>query len=207
MPKRPGETSYKETAFGVIPRSALIRLEVEGIARAWTYVLKMTKPGTRITPEHLQHLHRIGFGWIFPDTAGRFRRVEVEVSAHQPPAFYRVPQQMVDFCEDLKERLKHLSSIDEPSFLDSLVDLLSWTHHRFLWIHPFLDYNGRIARLLTNVILLKLGLPPIELNVETTQGRLKYIRALQAGDVGDMKPLQKLIRRAIDEAVAELQNI
>ncbi len=114
---------------------------------------------------------------------------------------------MVDFCEDLKERLKHLSSIDEPSFLDSLVDLLSWTHHRFLWIHPFLDYNGRIARLLTNVILLKLGLPPIELNVETTQGRLKYIRALQAGDVGDMKPLQKLIRRAIDEAVAELQNI
>ena len=31
MAKRPGETSYKETAFGIIPRSKLIPLEIEGI--------------------------------------------------------------------------------------------------------------------------------------------------------------------------------
>jgi hypothetical protein len=40
MGKRIGETSYKETAFGIIPRSQLIPLEIEGIKRAWDFVAK-----------------------------------------------------------------------------------------------------------------------------------------------------------------------
>lgn len=40
MLKRKGETSYKETAFGIIPRSKLIPLEIEGIKRAWDFILK-----------------------------------------------------------------------------------------------------------------------------------------------------------------------
>ena len=41
MSKRLGETSYKETAFGIIPRSKLIPLEIEGIKKAWEFVLKI----------------------------------------------------------------------------------------------------------------------------------------------------------------------
>ena len=39
-PKRRGETNYKQTAFGIIPRSKLIPLEIEGIKRAWDFVLQ-----------------------------------------------------------------------------------------------------------------------------------------------------------------------
>jgi hypothetical protein len=49
MSRRKGETTYKETAFGIIPRSKLIRLEIEGIDRAWNFVLKRTQSDTRIT--------------------------------------------------------------------------------------------------------------------------------------------------------------
>lgn len=40
MNKRKDETSYKQTAFGIIPRSKLILLEIEGIKRAWDFILK-----------------------------------------------------------------------------------------------------------------------------------------------------------------------
>jgi len=78
--------------------------------------------------------------------------------------------------------------------------LLAWAHHRFLWIHPFQDYNGRIGRLLINIILLDLALPAIELKVETTTNRKRYIKALQAADQGDLKLLEKLIEQALQEA-------
>lgn len=204
--RRPGETSYKQTAFGIIPRSQLIPLEIEGIGRAWNFVLKTIRPRTRITPVLLKRIHKIGFGWIFPDIGGRFRRMDVEVSAHRPPAFYKVPVLMEDLCRDLAERLKHLAKITHNDFISELVDLLAWMHHRFLWIHPFQDYNGRLARLLTNMILLKLDLPPVELKVETKQGRMRYIQALQEADQGHLAKLEKMMKQAIEEAADTLSK-
>ena len=114
------------------------------------------------------------------------------------------PQMMKDFCDDLKIRLKNLPTLDDTNFLEALVDLLAWAHHRFLWIHPFVDYNGRIGRLLINIILLKLNLPPIELKVETRAGRIKYVKALQKADIGHYLELKRLINSALEEAAKEL---
>jgi Fic family protein len=51
-----------------------------------------------------------------------------------------------------------------------------------VWIHPFKDYNGRVARLLTNLIALNFGLPALEIKAETGADRQKYIEAMQAAD-------------------------
>lgn len=203
--RREGETSYKETAFGIIPRSQLIPLEIEGIKRAWDFVLKKRRSGKiPITPDSLKKIHAVGFGWIFPAMGGKFRSIDVEVSHHRPPKFYLVPQLMVDFCRDLEEQLRHLPSMKEGRFIDELIALLAWAHHRFLWIHPFQDYNGRMGRLLINIILLNLDLPPIELKVETKQGRRRYVQALGAADHGNGLSLTQIVRRAFEEAIGEL---
>ena len=203
--KNIGETSYKETAFGIIPRSKLIPLEIEGIKRAWDFVLEKSQDGKiSITSTLLKKIHAIGFSWIFPELGGKFRRIEVAVSQHTPPKFYLVPQQTEDFLRDLKVRTSHLPNLNNSEFMGALIELLAWAHHRFLWIHPFQDYNGRIARLLTNIILLNLNLPPIELKVETEAGRKKYVAALQEGDKGNFKKLEELIKSALEEAAMEL---
>lgn len=205
MTKKLGETSFQETAFGIIPRSKLILLEIEGIKRAWDFVLgQERKTKIFITPEFIKKLHRVGFGWIFPEPSGKFRKIEVTVSDHIPPKYYLLPQLMDSYCQDIKERLKHLSIINQPDFVKELIDLLSWAHHRFLWIHPFKDYNGRIARLLINVILFNLNLPPIELKVETKIGRRRYVAALKKADRGDDSDLAKLIQEAIEETSREV---
>lgn len=205
MKLRKDETSYKETAFGIIPRKKLIPLEIEGIKRAWDFLLKKHESGhIPITPAFIQKVHKVGFGWIFPETCGKWRAVDVTVSRHKPPAFFMVPQMMKDFTEDLKIRLRHLPTLSEPDFLQNLTEILAWAHHRFLWIHPFTDYNGRMARLLLNMIMLNLNLPPIELKVETKAGRLKYVKALQAADNGHDEALRKLIFEAIKEAAEDV---
>jgi len=206
MTRRIGETSYKETAFGIIPRSKLIPLEIEGIKRAWDFVLKESiKHKFAITPNFLKKIHKIGFGWIFPELGGKFRKIDVTVSKHIPPKFYLISQEMDNFTKDLKVRVKHLPKIDSEEFLDKLISLLAWSHHRFLWIHPFQDYNGRIGRLLTNIILINLDIPPIELKVETTIGRKKYVEALHLADNHNYIKLESIFKSAIDE-MAKLLN-
>lgn len=207
MSKNKGETSYKETAFGIIPRSKLIPLEAEGIKKAWVFVLnKSDKEKLPIISDFIKEIHKIGFGWIFPDLGGKFRIVEVTVSSYIPPKFFLIPQLMEDFTKDLEIRIKYLPKIEDEKFLNELISLLAWSHHRFLWIHPFKDYNGRIARLLNNIILLNLNLPPIELKVETKSGRKKYIKALQSADDHDYSKLEKIFKSAIEEATRELQK-
>ncbi|MFA6047464.1 MAG: Fic family protein [Parcubacteria group bacterium] len=205
MKRKIGETSYKQTAFGIIPRSKLILLEIEGTKRAWDFILHQgSKRKIPITVEFIKKLHNVGFGWIFPKFGGNFRKINVQVSNHKPPQFYLIDQLMANFTKDLEARLKYLPKIEKYNFLPELISLLSWSHHRFLWIHPFADYNGRIARLLTNIILLNLNLPPIELKIETKAGRLKYINALHLADQGNCVKLEKIIREAIEESAKEL---
>lgn len=205
MTDHKGATSYKETSFGIIPRSKLIPLEVEGIKKAWDFVLKKRNSGKiPITPEFIKKAHKVGFGWIFPDMGGMFRKIDVSVSKYIPPKFYLVPQLMDDFTKDLKTRTKHLPTIEDKKFLDELISLLAWSHHKFLWIHPFQDYNGRIGRLLNNMIMLNLNLPPIELKIETKTGRKKYVESLQSADNYNYKKLEKLFRAAIEETTKEI---
>jgi Fic family protein len=202
--KKIGETNYKETSFGIIPRSKLIPLEIEGIKRAWDFVLHQNnRTSIPLTIPFFKKVHAIGFAWIFPEFGGKFRIDEVTVSNHIPPRYFLVPQLMEDFIRDLKFRLKCIPKIDDPNFLEEFTGLLAWAHQRFLWIHPFHDYNGRIARLLLNMILLKFNFPPVELKVETLSTRKKYIRALQKADQGELTELQKLIHEALEESMEE----
>ena len=204
--KKVGETNYKQTAFGIIPRSKLIPLEIEGIEKAWKLIVKKHKNGSiPLTANFLKDLHKVGFGWIFPEFGGKFRRIEVTVSHHTPPKAYLIPALMEDLIKDIKTRLRYLPKITDEKFIEELVILLAWTHHRFLWIHPFQDYNGRIARLLISIILLNLNLPAIELKIETPKGRKKYVNALQEADQGNHKKLEILVREAIYEAARKVR--
>ena len=108
---------------------------------------------------------------------------------------------MINLCSDLNERLKHFPNPTSGNFIVEVVKLLAWFQHRFVYIHPFQDYNGRIARMITVLILLKLNLPPMELKAETNIDRKRYIIAMQRADGGDFVRLEWLIHQALREAL------
>ena len=66
----------------------------------------------------------------------------------------------------------------------------AWLHHRFSQIHPFQDGNGRVARAITTLVLIKDNLFPM---IVAREDKSKYINALEAADNGNLKPLIVLI--------------
>ncbi len=198
-------TSYRETAFGIIPRFKVVDLEKEGIKRAQVHILSLSDNKTKITPEVILEIHKIGFGFIFPDWAGKFRIEDVTVGEYEPPHYSTIQELIRTFCDDLEERLKHLpSQEDEQRYLAEIIGLLAWFQHRFVWIHPFKDYNGRVARLLTNLLLLNLGFPILSIKAETGRDRDKYIEALKAADNHDSSKLESLLAKALKESLEKV---
>lgn len=80
---------------------------------------------------------------------GDFRRHNVIVGRHVPPA----PDQLQRFLArfDTAYSAPHLSNLRK-------IQAVGAVHHRFLWIHPFLDGNGRVARLMSHALLKRLGI-------------------------------------------------
>lgn len=200
--KPKGATSYKETSFGVVPRSRLLRLETEGIKRGLDFIhnLAVKNTTTTITPDLILNLHKVSFGWIFPVWAGSYRKVRVEFSGKEAISPHQVPELIVNLCADLQERLQNLKPGPE-NFIEKVVELLAWFQHKFVWIHPFQDYNGRVARMLTTLILLSLNLPPIEIRAESGMDRKKYLEAMYAADEGNYEKLESLIGQALNESL------
>jgi hypothetical protein len=81
--------------------------------------------------------------------------------------------------------------------------LAAWLHHRFTQIHPYQDGNGRVARVLANLVLVKQQLFPV---VITRDHRPRYIEALEQSDAGNLKPLVRLFadieKKTILEAIS-----
>ena len=89
-------------------------------------------------------------------------------------------------------------------YLAEVISLLAWFQNRFVWIHPFKDYNGRVGRLLTNLILLNLGLPILTIKAETGKDRDEYIEAMKTADQQDYSRLEELIATALNESLEKV---
>lgn len=183
----------------------MVALEKEGVVRAQRYILLLNTVKEKVTTEIICKVHQEGFGFIFPDWAGKLRTVNVRVGSYEPPHYSQVRELVNSLCQDLNERLKHLpSSKYEERFLTEVTSLLAWFQHRFVWIHPFKDYNGRVARLLTNLLALNLNLPIISIKAETGKDRERYIKALKSADNYDYSELERLIADALKESLEKV---
>ncbi|MFQ6112179.1 MAG: Fic family protein, partial [Nitrospinota bacterium] len=74
------------------------------------------------------------------------------------------------------------------------IELASLLHHRFVAIHPFNDGNGRTARLLMNLILMREGYEPAIIRLEE---RADYFEALRQADEGNATPFILMVERAV----------
>jgi fido (protein-threonine AMPylation protein) len=112
--------------------------------------------------------------------------------------YYAPPEQVTSEMDKLIAwHLRHLEEGVSPEVE------AAWLHHRFTQIHPFQDGNGRVARNLATLVLLRARWFPLVIIKDMGQegkARKEYIESLEQADTGDLKPLVDLVVRAQKQA-------
>lgn len=143
-------------------------LETKGVAKAVDYIRNTEED---VSIGLIKELHKICFEGS-KSFAGQLRSVEVVVRnsrgniLHQGVPFSQLHSALNDMISWYKENKNKF----QPLILAAIM------HNQFEYIHPFQDGNGRVGRLLLNVILLKNKYPPINISLED---RAEYYLTLQ----------------------------
>ncbi len=139
------------------------------------YMRELARQTGPLTEADIRNLHKVVMQRSAPEIAGRYadviRITPTETGKHTFPSPAEVPSLMGDFAAWLRSA----AATPETAFT---------AHRRLVDIHPFNDGNGRTARLLMNVVLIRGGYPPVAVRPED---RLSYIRALQQEQAGQGK--------------------
>jgi Fic family protein len=156
------------------------------------YVRELARQETPLTESDVRNLHKLVMRRSAPGIAGQYadlpRYVRTETGRHSFPSPAEIPALMGDFAGWLA------TAPNTP-------DTAFMAHRRFVDMHPFNDGNGRTARLLMNLILIRGGYPPVAVRPED---RLEYIRSLQQAQAGQgAETFNALLYRRLDATLGE----
>lgn len=157
------ETKVVLEGITVGGKSVKEHLEAINHNEAIGYLEEIVQGGETLSEWQIKNIHAIVLKNIDATNAGVYRKENVVISGadHTPPDFTVVPDQMEDLIAHYQKDWNDLHPAERAALL----------HIDFVKIHPFVDGNGRTARLLQNFELMKHGFPPIVIKKEH---RLEY---------------------------------
>lgn len=182
--------------------------EIRNIEKAMHFIDEYLEAGSPITEHFIRELHAltvVGLTREGDRNPGKYREHQVAIaqSNHLPPEFFLVPYYM-------QELVQFINNNDKPKY-----DLMkiALVHHRFGWIHPFGNGNGRTVRLLTYALLVKYGF-----NVQAggrvlnptavfCSDRNRYYEMLSLADKGTKEALETWCTYILSGISRELQKV
>ena len=172
-------------------------LEVIGQANAYDLLFDIAQNEKDITEQTILKLHHMLYNNIDEAKSGKYRDCNVLItgSEYELPKHDKLPELMKEFCAEIPVKKENLHP----------VEFSAWLHERLVSIHPFIDGNGRTARLIMNLALLQAGyniitIPPVVRN--------DYIFGLQEAQLKDnIQPFTNFISEMVLEAQKEYLRI
>lgn len=174
-----GGKSMKEHLEAINHKAAIIYLE------------KLVENKANISEWDIKNIHQLVLKTIDDKNAGAYRNENVIISGakHKPPQHFLIKERMESLISLYNGEWQRLHPIERASLL----------HGEFVKIHPFIDGNGRTARLLLNFELMKAGFPPIIIRKEM---RVEYYDSLDlAHTTGDYTNFMNLVSRCAEESL------
>lgn len=164
-------------------------LEATNHEKALEWVEEIATKRRKIDEETILLIHEMIMKSI-SEEAGKFRleRVRITGATFTPPG----PEKLLRLMRELTEWInskKDTHPIEEAAL----------THYKLVYIHPFIDGNGRTARLLMNLMLMIKGYPiTILLKVD----RKKYYSSLDEANKGNYAPIVNFVARAVERSLS-----
>lgn len=197
----------KGRAVGAKPLREYMEVQGYGAAARWVYGHALEPSWEAeglVSITEIRHIHELAMtpAWgvaPHPDAGpreapGMFREHDIRPfeGGMTPPAWSLVPSRLQDWVDHVADVAPALR--DPAASATPLAEQLADVHSGFEQVHPFIDGNGRTGRLVLNLILVRLGLPPV---IVLKGQRSAYLAALQKSDEGDHGPLGEILARAM----------
>jgi len=163
--------------------------EAKNLAQVYGYI-KNKAPIQQLTTDMILLLHKMLITNIRDDVAGRFRKENemVRVGNH-----IGLPPELIE--AKIQELLINYNSDIQTPFIHKIAQL----HTEFESIHPFIDGNGRIGRVINNYLLIREGFPP---SIVRNKEKESYYSALRSyDDSHNAKPMIRIVELAILESL------
>lgn len=179
-----------ETGLTIGGKSLREHLEVINHQEAIKYVETLTAQHTPVSSLNVRQIHQLVLARIDDDSAGQYRSLPARIagSTHRPPEAWEVQHQMTNWETWLNDQAVSLHPIERAAL----------AHHRLVVIHPFLDGNGRTARLIMNLMLMREGYPP---TIIMRVNRRQYYNVLAQADAGRETPLVNFVGRSVERSL------
>lgn len=198
-----GETrTVVELGLTITGKPLKDQAEAKNLSAALDFLEELARnPDRPITESDVRQIHLLVLKGINDNEAGCYRSTNVEIggSEYKPPPPESVAGEMGQFGEWLQK-----ASIPDGLFKPTeAIVAASAAHTWFVTIHPFIDGNGRVARLLMNLVLMRFGFP---IAVVTREDRLRYYDALEFSQASDLTPFVSLIAECVEESLEEYEE-
>jgi Fic-DOC domain mobile mystery protein B len=153
-------------------------------AREWA-TRDRTSPNDMVSDKYIRILHQKMFDQTWK-WAGQYRRTEKNIGV----PFHEIPERLGVLVGDVRYWIEHSTfSSDEIAVR---------FHYRLVSIHPFPNGNGRHARLISDILAMKLGRSPFTWGstdlIRQGEARAKYLGTIRAADNGDIRSLLEFAR-------------
>ncbi len=164
--------------------------EAKNHETALNFLYKLIDENYLLSSKDILSLHELVLRSIEDDFAGRLRNAGVRIAGANflPPNAQKVSGLLDELIQFVNTNTLELNDIE----------LATVFHHKFVWIHPFFDGNGRTVRLAMNLLLMRSGFPPA---IILKNDRKKYYDALNSANKGNYLKLALLMSQALERTL------
>lgn len=172
-------------------------LEAAKLADATDWAIRHVTADQRFSAADICQWHKQWLGEVY-SWAGEYRQVNIGKGGFMFAMAAQVPRLMREFE---REELKRFTpcTFNNP---EDVLEALAITHCELVLIHPFREGNGRLSRLLSQLMALQAGLPLLNFSVIKGKQREAYFAAVRAGMGRDYAPMIGIFREVVQASVS-----
>ena len=178
--------------LGICSKRTMDEMEATKLSEATDWAIRNVTADQRITAADICLWHKQWLGEVYP-WAGGYRQVNISKGSFVFAMAAQVPRLMQKFERDVLARYSPCAFDNQEEVLEEL----AVTHCELVLIHPFRDGNGRLSRLLSQLMALQAGLPLLNFSVIKGKQREAYFAAVRAGMGRDYVPMIEIFRKVV----------
>jgi len=177
--------------LGITSADEMNELELGLLAQLYENVLMLDLPDRALSVEDIKTWHRRWLGNVY-EWAGRERSVNMGKGGFVFAAAGQIPRLLEQFERNCLQRWTPCHGLGT----DELAQAIAITHVELILIHPFREGNGRLSRLLADVMAVQAGREPLDYSTWEAN-KAQYIGAIHQGALMNFEPMTHWVRVAM----------